>query len=590
MKESGLWGMRHLFLRLFFENGWRHWRSYAISFVFMGLVAAMTGLSAWIMRDVINEIFMERDQALIVPIALGVVAIFVVKGAATYAQMVILTQVGNRIVADIQTRLFDHILSQRVDFFDRFSIGDLATRFSHNAQSARDAITLVVTSLGRDFLSLIALTLVMVIQDPAMAMVALLVAPPAIFGVTRLIRQIKEVARAEFLSLAKIVTTIQESAIGIRVVKSFALEPVMRDEMEAAIDGVRQRSDAMARISAATSPLMETLGGIAIALVILYAGWRVVEGGADPGAFFSFITALLLAYEPAKRLARLNVTLQAQLIGVELMYQLLDAEPQIWEKDGAAALPRKPAPIRFETVRFRYDPAAMPALDGIDFEAPAGQTTALVGPSGGGKSTIFALIERFYDPDEGRVTIGGNDVSTISFPSLRDAVASVSQNPFLFDGTVYRNILMGRLDATEEEVMEAARGANAHEFIESFPEGYQTRVGEDGTRLSGGQRQRIAIARAMLRDAPVLLLDEATSSLDAQSEAKVAEALDRLMVGRTTLVIAHRLSTVRHAALIHVIDKGRVVQSGAHGDLMRTGGLYAQLHDLQFDTTRDSAA
>ena len=282
-REGGLWGMRHLFLRVFLENGWQYWKRYAISFVFMALVAAMTGLSAWIMRDVINEIFMAQNRTMIVPIALAVMTIFLVKGLATYAQTVILTLTGNRIVADIQTRLFDHVLSQRIDFFETFNIGDLSTRFSHNAQSAREAINLVVTSIGRDFLSVIALTTVMILQDPAMAAVALLVAPPAIFGVTRLIRQIKAVARAEFLSLAKIVTTIQESAIGIRVVKSFALEPVMRDEMQAAIEGVRKRADAMAKISAATSPLMETLGGIAIAMVILYAGWRVIGGGAENG-------------------------------------------------------------------------------------------------------------------------------------------------------------------------------------------------------------------------------------------------------------------------------------------------------------------
>ena len=589
MTENGLWGMRHLFLRLFFENGFKHWRSYSISFVFMGIVAAATGLSAWIIKDVINEIFMERNQAMITPIALAVAIIFFVKGLATYAQTVILTRTGNRIVADIQSRLFDHVLLQRIDFFDTYSIGDLSTRFSHNSNSAREAISIVVTSLGRDFLSLLALITVMIIQDPGMALVAFLVAPPAIVGVTILIKQIKTVARAEFLSLAKIVTTIQESAIGIRVVKSFALEPVMRKEIRSAIDGVRQRSDAMAKISAATSPLMETLGGIAIALVILYAGWRVIGSDADPGAFFSFLTALLLAYEPAKRLARLNVTLQAQLIGVELMYQLLDATPQITEHKEAVMLPCKPATIQLNDVSFCYDAASAPALNEISLEAQAGHVTALVGPSGGGKSTIFSMIERFFDPQKGTVTIGAQNLNSVSFQSLRNAVASVSQNPFLFDGSVHRNILMGRLDASEEDILNAAKAANAHEFIEALPEGYNTRVGEDGIRLSGGQRQRIAIARAMLRNAPILLLDEATSSLDAQSEARVAEALDRLMTGRTTLVIAHRLSTVRNADMIHVIERGRVVQSGSHNDLIGTAGLYAQLYGLQYDTSLNDA-
>ena len=381
----------------------------------------------------------------------------------------------------------------------------------------------------------------MVVQNPSMSAVALLIAPPAILGVTVLVRQIKAVARAEFLSLARIVTIIQESAIGVRIVKTFALEPTLRDEMHQAIDGVRLRANKMAKIGAATSPLMETLGGLAIAMVVIYAGSRVIEGGADPGAFFSFITALLLAYEPAKRIARLNVNLQAHMVGVELMYQLLDELPKLTEASDAKPLKKDAYDIAFENVHFKYGDAV--ALEGVNFEAPAGETTALVGPSGGGKSTIFALIERFYDPSEGRVTIGGQDLKATSFESLRNAIASVSQQSFLFDGSVQRNIGFGRQDAGFEEIVEAAKAANMHSFIESLPEGYDTRVGEDGAMLSGGQRQRLAIARAMLRDAPILLLDEATAALDSETEARVAEALDRLKHGRTTIAIAHRLST-----------------------------------------------
>ena len=579
---------RSLFVRLFFENGMHHWKNYALAFVFMALVAIATGLTAWIMRDLINEIFLEHNQAMIMPIAAAIFFVFLVKGLASYAQVVILSRTGNQIVADIQARLFDHVLSQRIDFFEKFSIGDLATRFSHNAQSAREAINLVVTSLGRDLLSVIALTVVMVVQNPSMSAVALLIAPPAILGVTVLVRQIKAVARAEFLSLARIVTIIQESAIGVRIVKTFALEPTLRDEMHQAIDGVRLRANKMAKIGAATSPLMETLGGLAIAMVVIYAGSRVIEGGADPGAFFSFITALLLAYEPAKRIARLNVNLQAHMVGVELMYQLLDELPKLTEASDAKPLKKDAYDIAFENVHFKYGEAV--ALEGVSFEAPAGETTALVGPSGGGKSTIFALIERFYDPSEGRVTIGGQDLKATSFESLRNAIASVSQQSFLFDGSVQRNIGFGRQDAGFEEIVEAAKAANMHSFIESLPEGYDTRVGEDGAMLSGGQRQRLAIARAMLRDAPILLLDEATAALDSETEARVAEALDRLKHGRTTIAIAHRLSTVRHAALIHVVDQGQIVQSGSHEELMRSEGLYQHLYSLQFNDVPEQVA
>ncbi len=586
MKKSSkniVWSKRGLLSRLFLENGLQHWKKYAIAFFFMFLVAATTSLSAWIMRDVINEIFIERDQDKIFSVAAAVFVIFLIKGAATYGQIVILAKVGNRIVANLQKRLFDHMLNQRIDFYEQFTIGDLATRFSHNAQAAREAINLFVISIGRDLLSVIGLTCVMIVQNPEMSLVALFVAPPAILGVTILIRRIKAIARAEFASLTKIVTIVQESSIGARVVKSFGLEPIMRKEMHHAVTSVQERADSMARITAATSPLMEVLGGIAISLVILYAGWQVVGDGADPGAFFSFITALLLAYEPAKRLARLNVNLQAHLVGVDIMYKLLDLPPAILENSDAKTLEPEQASVVLKNVSFSYGEAT--TLKGLSLEAPKGKTTALVGPSGGGKSTIFSLIERFYDPIEGQVLISGVDIKTVTFESLRNSIAYVSQNPFLFDGSVKHNIWLGRTGATMDEIIEAAKAANAHDFIESLPEGYETRVGEDGAMLSGGQRQRIAIARAMLRDAPILLLDEATAALDAESEAYITGAIERLKEGRTTLVIAHRLSTIRHAALIHVIKEGKVVQSGTHDALVSQEGLYQQLHRLQFSNS-----
>jgi ATP-binding cassette subfamily B protein len=580
---------RGLLMRLFFDNGVAHWRGFAIALFFMALVAVTTGLSAWIMRDVINEIFIERRQEMIRLIALAVAAIFIVKGASTYIQTVILQRIGNQIVAEIQTRMFDHILSQRIDFFDRFTIGELSTRLSHNAQAAREAINLVVTRLGRDLLSVIALVVVMFIQNPELSLIALVAAPPAIFVLGILIKKVKEIAKAAFLSLAKITTTVQETAQGIRVVKAFGLEPQQRDVMGDAIQGVRERADKIAVIQAAPIPLMETLAGLAIAAVILYAGWQVVDGRSDPGAFFSFLTALLLAYDPARRVAQLSVALHSQLVGVGLMYDLLDHAPQIAEREDAKPLriADKGGAVAFEDVTFRYQPAkggqkGPPALEGMSFVAEAGKVTALVGPSGAGKSTVFGLIERFYDPTEGRVTIDGQDLRDVTFGSLRAAVAHVGQEAFLFEGSVADNIRMGSPGATDEDVREAAKAANVDAFVSEMPDGYETLVGENGARLSGGQRQRIAIARAMLRRARILLLDEPTSALDAETEAHVQEALERLMRGRTTLVIAHRLATVRHADMIHVIDRGRVVQSGAHADLVAKGGLYARLHALQF--------
>jgi ATP-binding cassette subfamily B protein len=572
---------RRLLARLFNDFGRRHWVGYAIALGFLSLVAGMTGLSAWIMQDVVNDIFIEKRSEMVPVIAGGVATIFIVKGIAGYISTLLLARVGNSIVAEIQMRLFDHVQRQRIDFYDTFTSGVLATRLSHNANAARGAIDLIVTSMGRDVFTLIALVIVMIVQDPLLSALALLVGPPAAYAEWLLVRKVKSVARAEFLSMAKIVSTVQQTAQGTRVVKAFGLEPAMRDEMESAVDGVRERANRIAQVRAATNPMMETFGGLAIAGVILYGGWRVIDGGGDPGAFFSFITAFLMAYEPAKRLAKLNINLQASLVGAEMMYQLLDEEPQIEEAPDARPLAVTGGEVRLEEVRFAYRGNAA-ALNGLSLAAPAGKVTALVGPSGAGKSTIFSMIERFYDPDSGRVAIDGQDLRGVTFGSLRGAVAYVSQDAFLFDDTVLGNIRMGRPDATDEEVIEAAKAANAHEFVTRMAKGYHTGLGENGARLSGGERQRIAIARAMLRGAPILLLDEPTSALDAETEARVAEALERLMRGRTTIVIAHRLATVRHADVIHVIRDGRVVESGTHDELKRNAGLYAHLHNLQF--------
>jgi ATP-binding cassette subfamily B protein len=338
----------------------------------------------------------------------------------------------------------------------------------------------------------------------------------------------------------------------------------------------------MARLDALTVPMMETLGGFAVAIAVVYGGWRVIATGQDPGAFFSFVTALLLAYDPARRLARFNVHFQQSMVGVKMVYDLLDEQPSPAESAAGRRLEVRAGRIAFEDVSFAYFPGAeRSALEGLSFEAEPGEVTALVGPSGGGKSTVFALLSRLYLPQSGRIMIDGQDLADCSVESVRRAMAPVSQDTFLFETTIRENLRMGRLDATDAEIEAAARAAHAHDFIVEQPDGYDTQVGEGGSRLSGGQRQRISIARAMLADAPILLLDEATSALDSESEAKVQEALERLMGGRTTLVIAHRLSTVRNVHRIHVIDRGRVVESGTHDELLARGGLFARFHEMQ---------
>ena len=574
-----------LIRRLFAENGREYLPRYILAFFFMAIVALATAASAWIMEDIVDDVIVSNDAQKVGLVAGAVVLVFLFKGLATYAHRVILARIGNGIVAGIQKRFYAHILSQDLAFHQRMGGGDLITHMSVNAQAVRGALDLVVTSIGRDLLTVLALVGVMFIQDPLISLITLVIAPIAIGGIGYLIRRVRKVAKEQFNFLTHITGAMQETAAGIRVVKAFNLETRMTARMTEAIESVQERTNRIAILGARSSPIMESLGGFAIAAVILYAGWSVRELGRTPGEIVSFLTAMLLAYDPAKRLAKLSVTLRQNLVGAGLLYEVLDTEPSLIEEPDAGTLTVTEGRVRLDNASFAY--IDTPALDDVTLELAPRSLTALVGPSGAGKSTVVAMIERFNDPQQGTVSIDGQDVRGVTLDSLRDKIAFVSQDTFLFAGTVRDNIAFGRETATEDQIVEAAKNANADEFIRAMRGGYDAEVGIDGDNLSGGQRQRLAIARAMLRDAPILLLDEATSALDAQAESKVQEALERLMKGRTTLVIAHRLSTIRNADRIHVMDKGKIVQSGTHEALIAQGGLYAHLHALQF---RDEAA
>ncbi len=400
---------RYLIHRLLSENFRTYARKYALAFVFMGLVAASTALSAWIMRDVVNEIFVDRDFSKVWLISGTVMVIFIVKGLATYGQTVILALVGNAIVADHQRKLYRHFLSQGADFFHDYPSSELITRISHNAQAARNVLNMLVTSFGRDLFSLIGLILVMVIQDPIMSMIAFFVAPPAIYAVSRLVKRVKKIAKAEFLSLTQITQNMQESALGYRIIRTFGLQSVMGNHMGEAITGVELRANKIAKLGARTSPLMETLGGIAIAMVILYSGYRTIVGGQSPGEFISFLTALLLAYEPAKRLSRLQVGLESGLVGVRLMFEILDRPSKLIEKEEAKDLQIDKGSITFNNVSFSYQEDEA-IIKGLTLTANGGERTALVGPSGGGKSTLLALVQRFYDVSDGSISVDGQDI------------------------------------------------------------------------------------------------------------------------------------------------------------------------------------
>jgi ATP-binding cassette subfamily B protein len=421
----------------------------------------------------------------------------------------------------------------------------------------------------------------MISQDPILSAICLIGGPFAAVVLKRLSQRVQKAADRQYTGMSTIVGTMRESAQGIRIVKSFQLERMLQRRMNDGIDGVEWLANKIVAVSALVNPLIETLGGLAVAMAVVYAGWRNVSFGDTPGQFFAFITALLMAADPARRLSKLQLQLATAAIGVKMMYDLLDQPATEVEVDQRPDLIASEGEIRFEGVTFSYDPDT-PVLSELDLIAPAGKTTALVGLSGAGKTTVFNLLQRFWEPARGVIRIDGQPISEYSISSLRRQIALVSQDVFLFEGTIRENIVAGRKDASEEEIVAAAKAAQADEFIRSLPNGYDTQVGELGSQISGGQRQRISLARAFLKNAPIILLDEPTSALDSETEQAIQSALQKLTRGRTTIVIAHRLATVANADLIHVMEKGRVVESGRHRELIERGGLYARLYQIQF--------
>jgi ATP-binding cassette subfamily B protein len=572
----------HLIERLLREQGLKHTKAYVIAFAMMGVIAVCTTLSAYIMKDIIDRIFVDRSIEAMWGIGGLIMAIYVTKGFATYGQQVVLTRIANNIIAEIQTRIFDKMLAMDISFYNNRHSTEFIAQQAFISGAASGVLNMLITALGRDVLTTIGLGFAMFQQDWMLAALAVVIMPGAIVGVRRLGARAKRVMMTEFVGFAAILESLQETAQGIRVVKSYTLEPFMRERQHAAIRSFEAAANKLARVQSRSSPMMETFAGLSIAAVVVYGGYRVIYQGAAPGSFFAFITALLLATEPAKRVARLQVDLATSLFGVEMLYNFLDQSEPEKEKGCEPALKVGEGRVEFQEVDFAYREGEQ-VLNKLSFVAEAGQTTALVGRSGGGKTTTMAMLPRFYEPSAGRILIDGQNIGECSRRSLREQIAYVGQDTFLFKGSIRQNIGYGRPGATDEEIVAAAKAAFAHDFITGFEQGYDSPVGENGMQLSGGQRQRISIARAFLKDAPLILLDEATSALDTESERAVQEALKRLCAGRTTLVIAHRLSTVANADRICVIEAGRVIEMGRQSELLAKGGVYALLHKTQFE-------
>jgi subfamily B ATP-binding cassette protein MsbA len=578
------YGAAVLIRRLVMEQALAFWPRYLTAIVLMGIAAAATSVSAYILGEAINKAYVDKNIPGIALFSGIIVVLFIIRGFSIYGQTVILSKISNAILANNQRRLFAKLMSESVAFFSTRHSSEFLARLTAGANAITDVLSLLINALGRDLLLLIGLVIVMVVQDAYMATFGFLIAPPAMLFIRKLVKRIKGLAYTQFTGTASILETMQESLQGIRTVKAFTLEGAMQDRINENIEAVERNANKMARVSNRSSPLMETLGGLAVAGGLMYGGYGVVALNATPGQFFSFLTAFLMAYEPAKRLARLNIELNSHLVGARMLLEVIDSPATEVADDDKPALKLSDSRVELRDVSFAYRPNE-PVIRHMSFVADPGKVTALVGPSGGGKSTVLALLLRFYEIKEGAILIDGQSISDVSRHSLREQTAYVGQDVYLFRDSVRANIAFGKPGATEAEIIDAAKAACAHDFIMSFPLGYDTPVGEHGTQLSGGQRQRIAVARALIKNAPIILLDEATAALDSESEKQVQEAIEHLCANRTTIVIAHRLHTIMHADSILVVEGGEIVERGRHEDLLRRGGRYASFFRLQHRDT-----
>ena len=546
-------------------------------------VSALNGSTAFLVKPILDDIFIRKDAARLAWFPLLVLVIYVARGFLEFAQSYLMSGTGQRVIRDIRDHLYRHMQSLSLSFYMRHPTGVLMSRVLNDVGLMQNAITDAVTGLIKDIFTAVFLVFVVFYRDWKLALVALVAFPLAFWPIARFGRKLRRTSTLAQEITGGLTSHLQETISGAKLVKSFGAEGFEVDRFAARNQELFRLSMKVVKVQAMVSPLSEMFAGIGAAAVIYYGGYSVVKGSSTPGSFFSFLTALFMLYAPVKGLSRINNVIQQGIAAGSRVFDVIDTLPEVQEKENAVELPPVRKEIAFDRVDFRYAAEGETVLRELDFRVPAGTLVAIVGSSGAGKTTLVDLLPRFYDPQGGAIRFDGVDIRDATLASLRAQIAIVGQHTVLFNDTVRNNIAYGMPDAPAEKVAEAARRANAHGFIERMPAGYDTVVGEQGLRLSGGERQRLAIARAILKDAPVLILDEATSALDSESERIVQEALDTLMRGRTTFVIAHRLSTVRNADVILVIEGGRIVERGRHEDLLSRESRYRTFYLKQFE-------
>jgi subfamily B ATP-binding cassette protein MsbA len=552
----------------------------ALSMVCMVFVAISTAASAWLVQPAMDKIFIDKDTRMLFLIPAFIVGLYFLKGIFYYGQAYLMSFVGQRIVADLREKLYRHLQYLSLSFFTKTPTGILISRLTNDVTLIQGAVSSALTSVLRDSFTIITLTAVVFYRDWKLACIAAIILPLAAIPIVKFGQKLRKFSIKGQIRMGFITSLLQETISGNRIVKAFTMEDYESRRFASENDRFFKILMKRQKIRALSSPVVEALGGVGIAIIVMVGGYAVIKGNSTPGTFGSFLAALLLLYKPFKSLSMVNDLIQGGLAAGSRVFELLDTIPEIRDADGAVPLNGISDSITFEHASFKYEDEMV--LQDINLEVKVGEVLALVGMSGAGKTTLVNLIPRFYDIDEGRIAIDGRDIKTLTIKSLREHIGIVTQQTILFNDTVRNNIAYGDITRSEEEIVEAAKAANAHGFIENLPLRYDTIIGEGGIKLSGGERQRISIARALLKNAPILILDEATSSLDSESEYQVQVALERLMTNRTVFLIAHRLSTIRNAHRILVIDKGRIVEEGTHDELLAMNRVYKRLYQMQF--------